>query len=137
MNTRAPTTPAVYADPQLNSCLTLNYDASGLQTVYIQQAPLIGWYVDMANLAAPALPQTIGLLPVVPPDTSPIISPQYGIVYSAWSVLALDAVGKIVFTGTLRELFSFLARNNGAQRTLSPQLMGMVFNEFNLWNIAA
>ena len=58
---------------------SVEYDATGLATATVYDNPLLGWAVD--DTATQPTPVIIGILPLMPPSTAPIISPQWAKYY--------------------------------------------------------
>jgi hypothetical protein len=124
---KAPTNPASTMDAA--GLLRLTYDASGLQTVALSLGPLVGWVFDPAKPLTPGtLPVGIGDMPAAPPDTTPIISPRWAVIYEP----AIVYTEGEVWCGPFADFLLWIATNNGAQRTLSAA-MGMPALT-NIWN---
>src|SRR5262249_12527439 len=71
--------------------------------------PVLAWLVDETGAEPPA-PSIVGTLPPAAPNTSPVVSP-------AWTVRE----GQTFFIpdiarGSLSDMLTFVATNNGAQR---------------------
>jgi hypothetical protein len=112
--------------------LRLSYDSTGLESVTINSGPIVAWVYDTANLAAGVTPLSIVSLPPVPPDTAPIVSPQWAVAYpmSGGMVWAMDDL----FAGSFDGFLTFLASNNGANRVLSGNFAEPALtNMFNDW----
>lgn len=104
---------AVAVPPVTGSVLiTCEYDeATGLEYCILHDNPVLAWLVDETGAVLPT-PVILGSLAPAPPDTAPVISPP-------WAVME----GNMIFVpdtvrGSLDELLSWLAMNNGARRKI-------------------
>jgi len=112
--------------------LAITYDATGLVSAAIVSTPLVAWVYDNANPAAGATPVGASPMPPMPPSTGAVISPQCAIAWSNDAVWTLDGV--FVFVGTFPDFLTWLATNNGANRTLSARLATTpLVNAWNQW----
>jgi hypothetical protein len=114
--------------------LRLIYDATGLQTIAIQSAPLVGWVFDVANPLTPGTtPVGIANMGPMPPATAPIVSPRWACAYIAGGEKdAAVFTENEVWCGNFDDFLLWLATNNGASRTLSVQLATPRLK--NVWN---
>jgi hypothetical protein len=84
----------------------------GLAWVTLRDNQPLAWMVDQNNPTGIPIPVIIGtLLPA--PNTAPIISPPWVQVFSNGQAIVPD-----LFRGTLAEMFTWIATNNGATRQI-------------------
>lgn len=106
--------------------LVLSYDPTGLTTVRVEGWPLVGWAIDETNPSNP-VPVTIGNpLAVAPPSTGTIISPRWALSRNDDAVYVAD-----IWRGKLYDFFTWLCKNNGANRKASAWLA--VPSSYNVW----
>jgi hypothetical protein len=104
--------------------ISVNYDPTGLVWADMFDNHVVAWIVDEVEPQSfePA-PRILGSLPPAPPDTAPVLSPQWGLVLSQGMVYVPDQVRLPV-----HQFFDWLATNNGARRKLrglfSQQFLG-------------
>jgi hypothetical protein len=111
--------------------LVMRYDAAGTKTVDVFNWPLIGWVFDPTAPANPK-PVTIGdpLGTNPAPSTGTIKSPQWALAITNNAVY----VPNEDWRGTLGEFCTWLALNNGAQRTVACYFtMPMLANAYAQW----
>jgi hypothetical protein len=112
-----------------NRLLRLTYDPTGLRWVAMQTAPVVAWAFDENNPLTPGTtPIGIANMQPAPPNTGPILSPQWAVIYPDATVF----VDGEVWCGEFDDFLLWLATNNGANRTLSAQLAMPAL--VNIWN---
>jgi hypothetical protein len=117
--------------PDIGGLLVMRYDATGTKSIDVFGWPLIGWVYDV-NAPANPTPVTIGnpLAAVTLPPTDPIKSPQWALALSDDAVY----VPNEDWRGTLAEFCTWLATNNGAQRTVTCHFtVPLMANAYTQW----
>ena len=127
--------------------LSMEYAADGLSWVRLWDNHALGWLIDETVVEAPVsrakplppavtdkhapLPLILGSLAALAPDTSPILSPQWGKFVAPVSVFIPDMVRV-----RLPDFLTWLATNNGARRPIGSMLGGLstpLLNGYDQW----
>jgi hypothetical protein len=113
--------------------LSMEYAADGVSWVRLWDNHALGWLVDETLVEPPPadtrkqpvvtgqhapFPLILGSLAVPPPDTTPIISPQWGKYTHSPSVVFIPDIARM----ELRDFLTWLATNNGARRPIGSML---------------
>lgn len=108
----APSNPMTASDIAL--LMRFVYDATGMQYVQLNFTTLVAWYFDAANPTTPGVvPIGIGNMNPAAPNTAPIISPQWAVMYPARGIIFTDNES---WAGEFYDFLVWLASNNGASR---------------------
>jgi hypothetical protein len=95
---------------------------------------LVAWVFDLANpLTVGAVPVGVAPMTPAPPETAPIVSPRWAVVYPAGDAIVFTE--NEVWHGIFADFLLWLATNNGASRMLQADLGSPVL--FNIWNTFA
>jgi hypothetical protein len=117
--------------PDTGGLLVMRYDAAGIQTVDVFAWPIIGWVYDV-NAPANPKPITIGdpLGSNPPPSTGAVKSPQWALAITDDAVY----VPNEDWRGTAAQFFTWLATNNGANRTVTGHFtIPILANAYTQW----
>ena len=110
----------VLPSTDVDSIFSMEYDATFLEWAKPWENTVFGWGVDIADLTHPE-PIILGSMGIVPPDTSPIITP-----YWAWCRAKNDVVVvPDLWRGNAVEFFIWLATNNGAKRKVGNATLSL------------
>lgn len=89
----------------------------------------VAWIVPDTDFTQPPTPVIIGGMVPAPPDTAPVISPQWA------SLRGSTVIVPNLWRGTLNEFFTWLATNNDAHKLLRGDFSTPdVSNAFALWS---
>jgi hypothetical protein len=95
--------------------VSIEYSENGLDWARLYDNECIAWAVDGSSMPMPPRPSIIGTLPLLAPDTSPILSPQW-VKFIGSAVMVPN-----VWRGLPVDFFEWLATNNGASRRLDAR----------------
>jgi hypothetical protein len=110
--------------------ITLTYDVTGLANVTACAWPLIGWAFDPANAINP-IPIVMGNPLLTPPATGAILSPPWAHVIDENAIYVPTPIS---WRGTLGQLLTWLATNNGAHRKIIGQFtVPPLSNAYQTW----
>jgi hypothetical protein len=111
--------------------VAVEYDATGVAWAKLTSYQALAWCVDNSLMPMPPMPQILDTLPPLPPDTSPIVSPQWAKYLDGNAAIQVQNQ----WTGPLYEFFTWLATNNGATRQLAGQFShsASLMNGFSDW----
>src|SRR4249920_3491250 len=129
--------------------LSMEYAPDGLSWVRLWDNHCLGWLVDETAAAPPPaavrkvpdvtgahapLPVILGALATPPPDTTPVISPQWGKFTHYPSVVFLPDLARM----ELDDFLTWLATNNNARRPIGSMLALSVplKNGYHTWAAA-
>jgi hypothetical protein len=89
------------------------YDPTGLAWVSLRDNQTLAWMVDQNNPQAVPTPVVVGTLPTSGPGTGAVVSPPWVQVFPNGQAVVPD-----VFRGSIAEMLTWIATNNGAQRQI-------------------
>jgi len=126
--------------------ISVEYAPDGLSWCRIWDNHCLGWLVDETTAveAPPAyrklpevtgqhapVPIILGSLAALAPDTTPVISPQWGKFHAPPAVVFLPDLARM----RLSDFLTWLATNNGAHRPIGTMLAlsGSLLNGYRVW----
>jgi hypothetical protein len=128
--------------------LSIEYAPDGLSWARLWDNHALGWLIDETVVAPPVtrakppdpvvtgkfapFPLILGSMAVPAPDTSPVISPQWGKFVHPPAAVFIPDLLRLSFS----DFLTWLATNNGVRRPLG-QMVGLsntLLNGFNQWS---